>query len=57
MKLSYRGIQYNQESLYLKADVTRTSGRYRGEESKINRVSNAKVKHTNAERTYRGVHY
>ena len=57
MKLSYRGIQYNQKSLNLKADVTRTSGRYRGEETKINRVSNANVKHTSADRTYRGVHY
>ena len=57
MKLSYRGIKYNQKSLNLKADVTKTSGRYRGGECKINHVINANVKHTNADRTYRGVHY
>jgi len=57
MKLSYRGIQYNQKSLNLKADVTRTSGRYRGEEVKINRVSSTSFRHSRAERTYRGAHY
>ena len=57
MKLSYRGIQYNQKSLNLKADVKRTSGRYRGGEFKINSVSTPSFKHTSAEKTYRGVHY
>lgn len=57
MKLSYRGIQYNQDRVSLEADVTQTTGRYRGEEYKISSSIPRSAKRNNSSRTYRGVNY
>ena len=57
MQLSYRGIQYNQQSVSLKAEVTKTKGHYRGGDYQICRISGTRAKSNNIPRTYRGVNY
>lgn len=57
MKLSYRGIQYNQTPVSLEAEVIQTTGRYRGGEYKINCVSRSSAKKTHSAKTYRGISY
>ena len=57
MQLSYRGIQYNQQSVSLKAEVTKTKGHYRGGDYQICRISGTRAKSNNLPRTYRGVNY
>ena len=58
MKLSYRGIKYNQE-LVATSDVAveKTAGKYRGKDCQISRVSPRHRKSQDLPRAYRGVHY
>lgn len=57
MALSYRGIQYNQQPVSLKAEVTQTRGHYRGGDYQINHISSSRIKSNKLNRTYRGIDY
>ena len=57
MTLSYRGIQYNQQPVSLKAEITQTRGHYRGGDYQINHISSSRIKSNKLNRTYRGIDY
>ena len=57
MKLSYRGIQYNQEPTVVNVHSGRVAGKYRGANWQAHNLDKVPVKQPNPHLTYRGVSY
>jgi len=57
MKLSYRGIQYNQESTTINVNSGRVAGKYRGADWQEHNLDKVPVKQSHPHLTYRGVSY
>ncbi len=57
MKLSYRGIQYNQESTLVNVHSGRVTGKYRGANWQVHQLDKVPARQSHPHLTYRGVRY
>lgn len=57
MKLSYRGIQYNQEPTAVNVHYGNVAGKYRGANWQAHNLNKISVKQSHPHLTYRGVNY
>ncbi|ELS00657.1 hypothetical protein Xen7305DRAFT_00003580 [Xenococcus sp. PCC 7305] len=57
MKLSYRGIKYNQESTLVNVRSGVVSGKYRGADWQSHDLEQLALKQSHPHLTYRGVSY
>lgn len=57
MKLSYRGVQYNQESTVVNVHSGGVAGKYRGADWQAHDLDKVPVKQSHPHLTYRGVSY
>ena len=57
MKLSYRGIQYNQEPTAVNVHSGRVVGKYRGADWQAHNLDRVPVRQSHPHLTYRGVSY
>ncbi len=57
MKLSYRGIEYNQEPTVVNVHYGSVTGKYRGATWQAHNLDKIPVKQSHPHLTYRGVSY
>lgn len=57
MKLSYRGINYNQNSVLVNGDRVKAVGKYRGRNIELHKFNNIALQQHLNSMTYRGVAY
>ncbi len=57
MKLSYRGINYNQNPVLLNSNQVKAVGKYRGKNIELHKFSNIELQQHRNSMTYRGVAY